>query len=164
MRIAPLFSAPENGANHTQISLIAITDQILLLVHILQKSQIFFPVLRRAFSTYVHPSYLVYFLLTHLVGHFMRKLALSQADGSQAGTEPEFDPIVHRLSVTDTTTAPSPPTVPSMALVHAETVESQVFPSDFGGVDQEVTSEHPQGYTEGFCPTDPQSGPKFSQL
>ena len=92
VRIAPLFSAPENGANHTQISLIAITDQILLLVHILQKSQIFFPVLCRAFSIYFCPSYLPISLLTHLVGHCMRKLALSQADGSQAGTEPEFDP------------------------------------------------------------------------
>ena len=131
MRIAPLFSAPENGENHTQISLIAITDQILLLVHILQKSHIFFPVLRRAFSIYVCPSYLPISLLTHLVGQFMRKLALSQADGSQTGIEPEFDPVVHPLIPSDAVTATMRPVALSVALPASDSVESQDILSRF---------------------------------
>ena len=83
----------------------------------------------------------------------MRNLALSQADGSQAGTEPEFDPIVHCFGVPDTAIAPSPPALPSMALVHAETVENQVVHLDFAAFHQEMDHDESQRYAEDRYPT-----------
>ena len=94
--------------------------------------------------------------LTHLVGHFMRKLALSQADGSQAGTEPDFDPVVHPLIPSDAVTATMQPVALSVALPASDSVESQDILSDCGVFPREMVPFESQRYAEGPSPTDAQ--------
>ena len=65
---------------------------------------------------------------------------------SQSGTEPEIDSCVHSPIQDTVTVTPQPETAP-MALVSDDISDKdRVSPSEFGFFDQEMNSEHPEGY------------------
>ena len=69
----------------------------------------------------------------------MRRLALSQGDGSQDGTEPARDAIVQCPIDSDTPTSPSPAAADSIGLVHVARIDrGSGIPSEINDFGQEM--------------------------